>query len=691
MRRTAFLICLLIWSFGCSQKQNELEGFVESFKVDPGFSDKSAVEVERISDKLFRVNVTADLPKDTVCASMSVNILPAFKASFHWAPHLTPTDQHIISDHVFRAPALVMTNENKVLTLIPDLDARRDSPYRWYMDLNAPKNQLTIGLGDYKVKEHVLFQKKGNTAFKKGKASFAFFVMVDEGKEAVQNPWRRPLAFMWEKYGKQLAQEGKPVDKPLEAYVKHTYNWAFNTWEKAVWQEFELNGKKVGAPVFIVNYTQSPNYPGEVSEREFRSIFNQAWFSSLRSAQGLYRYGRRTGNQDYIRRANMTKELALSFPQTDGLFPAIVGTDMGQVEVKGKKYWRSKGWNTLYFGNSNRNPVTRDPKTSPLHILDMSFTAYQMLTWYEELEKDERLLEYAKTYANRLVKLQGSEGFYAVWLDFKTQKDLGLLRRSPETAMSAAFLFKLYGLTKDEQYKTSALKATKAMSEFVVPYGKWEDFETYWSCSRWGQNDLVDKKVERNNMYKQNTLSMYYVAEAMFEAYQLTKEKQYLGLGQRTVDELLMNQAVWQPPYMYVGVFGGFGVMNADGEWNDSRQALFADLFIRYGKLLDNREYIERGVVALKSSFSMMYCEENAQAKKQWEAVYPYFDEKDYGFMMENYGHGGYAGDKGSGIGKFTIYDWGNGAASETYMKIIDRYGEEILNLGNDKKEKVNV
>ena len=63
-------------------------------------------------------------------------------------------------------------------------------------------------------------------------------------------------------------------------YVKHTYKWAFDGWKKSVWQEFDLNGKKAGAPVFIVDVTQSPNYKGVRNEREFRSIWNQAWFSS---------------------------------------------------------------------------------------------------------------------------------------------------------------------------------------------------------------------------------------------------------------------------------------------------------------------------------------------------------------------------------------------------------------------------
>ncbi len=43
---------------------------------------------------------------------------------------------------------------------------------------------------------------------------------------------------------------------------------------------------------------------------------------------------------------------------------------------------------------------------------------------------------------------------------------------------------------------------------------------------------------------------------------------------------------------------------------------------------------------------------------------------------MENYGHGGENNAEGLGIGEFTIYDWGNGAAAESYNTMKDRYPE---------------
>jgi hypothetical protein len=657
----------------------KLSSYIQEIKVDSINEGKVDLSIKKIDKNLFKVKATLSLNKDVEIQGWAINIFPGFTGEFHWTPHLTPGNGFIISDHVFRAPALIMASNDKLLTLIPDLEAREKSNYRWYMDLDVEENKLVIGISDYVVQEHILFKKADKTILKAGELELSFYLMIDDDEEAIKNPWRRPLAFLWEKHGNELYEQGEPIKGSMEPYVKHTYNWAFNNWKHAVWQEFELNGKKVGAPVFIVNFTQSPNYTEPVNEREFRSIWNQAWFNSFRSAQGLYRYGKRSNNPEYIQKAQLTKELALAFPQTNGLFPGVIATEMERINIDGKSYNRSKGWEHYYFGNSNRNPFTRDSRKSPLHILDMSCTAYFMLCWYDELEKDERLLEYARKYGDGLLIYQDEKGFFPAWISPETYEPFDILAQSPETSKSITFLLKLSEITHDNKYRDAALKAMEAVITEIIPIGQWEDFETYWSCSKWGNKEYVGKKIARNNMFKQNTLSIYWTAEALMNTFELTGEKRFLDLGQRTIDELLMAQAVWQPPYMYVPVFGGFGVMNADGEWNDSRQALFSELIIRYGKTLGIEEYVQRGVAALKASFSMMYCPENPRTKKQWEIAFPFFNEKDYGFMIENYGHGGITSPQGEGIGGFTIYDWGNGAASEAYNKIIDNYGNDIF------------
>jgi len=656
---------------------SEVEGFIRSLHFDGVEGVEVSAEVRKLTQEHYHVQFDFTLEQAVSVDDWQVNLVPSFEPTFHWSPHLTPTDSHIVSQHAFRSPALIVANEQRQVKVIPDLDLLSVSPVKWYMDINAIKNELTIGLSEYKVVDHVLFEREKGMVFPEGTFSFGFYLFLETDQAELNNPFRSVLRFLWKNHGKPLYDAGEPTKEPLKTYVDHTYEWAFNRWD-AVYQEFELDGKTVGAPAFIVNVTQSPNFKGPVTEREMRSIWNQAWFSSIRSASGLYRYGKAFGRDDLVEKAKLAKELALSAPMTDGIFPAVINTEMEVIEVDGEWVHRSKGWETARWGNSNRNPFVTwgDVNDAPYHILDMSFTAYYLLCWYDELEKDERLLEYAEDYAKSLLNIQYSNGFFPAWLDLETLKPLDFLNDSPETSMSVTFLLKLYELTGNKEYKEAALKAIDAVIRYIIPTGQWEDFETYWSCSRYGSNNLVGKKILRNNMYKQCNFSMFWTAEALFECYRITKDKRYLRYGQRTLDEMLMTQASWQPPYMYVNVLGGFGVMNSDAEWNDARGSLFAEIILQYGELLGMPEYYERGISALKSSFVMMYCPENPRTKVQWEKTWPFFGPEDYGFTMENYGHNGRTSPEGLGMGEFTIYDWGNGAAAEAYNRILDKFGE---------------
>lgn len=685
--KTLFLALVLTVIFGSCNKENKqaslpklFSNYIASIHYSKLGSAEAQISYSEISKNILKVSVLFNL-KDTIKQNdWQVNITPSFTPVFNWAPHLTPTDEHIIAQHVFRSPALIVASNEKQLTVIPDLDLlQNDNPVDWYMDMDATRNKLTLGLSESEVREHVLYVRKPGAVYPPGEIKFGFYLLISDQKDDLFNPWRNVASFLWKNWGEKEYKNMVSNRKNLEQYVIHIYNWAFNSWKKSVWQEFNINGKQVGAPVFIVNTTQSPNYPGQVNEREFRSIWNQAWFSSLRSAQGLYRYARRVNNKELLNYALKTKELALSFPQKQGFFPGLIATEMQSVESDGKKYNKSKGWNTSYFGNSNRNPYTWDARLSPYHILDMSFTADQMLMWYTELEQDQRLLDYTIRYADALLKKQTEDGFFPGWLSLDSLKPMTHLNRSPESAASVSFLLNLYKITKNKVYLDSALKGMNAIIENIVMKGQWEDFETYWSCSRYGSDKLVGKKVDRNNQFKQNTLSIYWTAEALLNCYKVTGEPKYLKYGERTIDELLMYQATWQPPYIYVKAIGGFGVMNADGEWNDSRQSLFSELVIHYGKELNRTEYSQRGLAALRASFEMMYCGENPGTKEQWEKVWPFFGKEDYGFMMENYGHIGVTGSDGIGIGEFTIYDWGNGAASEAYNRIVDHFGKSFI------------
>ncbi len=707
-----FVFLVLITAIGCGKKRSPvfkkldltvdsktgiidisvpeiIKPFIHVMQCQYLGSSRPEIFLKEIDESKVHIRIIFNLDEPAQQDDWQINIEPAFQPDFHWSPHLTPSDEYIIDQHAFRSPALIVTSRSQSLVMIPDLDIMKiGTPVRWYLDLNAVDNLLTLGMSDYDVRRGLFFSRKPGAQYPSGELEIGFYVFFSREKESIENPWRSVLAFLWKNWGKDLFESDSPLNPDLEPYIEHTYNWAFDSWKEAVWQEFELDGKRVGAPVFIVNVTQSPNYHGKINEREFRSIWNQAWFSSLRSASGLYRYASRTAREDLLRKALLTKELAISAPQRKGFFKTVIATEMETIEIEGKKYNRSKGWGTAFWGNSDRNPVNRpsgesrirDAGIAPYHILDMSWTALLMLRWHQELEKDKRLLEYAENYAENLLELQDEAGFFPAWLNKDTLNPLGILDQSPETSMSVTFLLKLTEVTGREKYKQAAIRAMDAVCREIIPEGRWEDFETYWSSSSYGNDQLIGKKIIRNNMYKQNNFSMFWTAEALFEMYQASGEKEYLLTGQRVLDELLMTQASWQPPYMYVPVLGGFGVMNCDGEWLDSRQSLFAESIVEYGRELGIEEYIQRGLAALRASFVMMYCPENPVTKKQWEKMFPFFGPEDYGFTMENYGHGGRTNPEGEGMGVFTIYDWGNGAAAEAYNRMVDHYGIDFIN-----------
>ncbi|MCC6699356.1 MAG: hypothetical protein IT365_27270 [Candidatus Hydrogenedentes bacterium] len=617
-------------------------------------------------------------PAETVQQDeLSIPFDIVIEPDFWWAPHLTPEEGFCIAQHVFRSPALIAARGHDILVIVPDLNSTGEADQNpWFMDLDAPARKLWLGMTRTSVPLHVLYKKEPGMTFAPGPVQLGFYVTIyrDEGDPV--NPWGRVSQWLWEKWGSPLHAKGEPLRVPMDTFVRHTYTWAFDTWKDALWQEFSINGEKLGAPAFIVNVSQSPNYPGVWYQREFLSVWNQAWFSTLRVGAGMRRFATRTNDPALMERAEMIKRFTLAAPQRNGLFPSVYRTANKEVVVDGEKVLRPEPWDTAFWTNSNRVPWKSEVTDKWFHTLDASWTCLLLLRWYEEFEKDERLLAYVKNYADRLVTLQGASGFFPAWLHPETDAPWDQFRQSPETSMSVTFLLKLAAITGEDSYRDPALRAMDAVIRECAATGRWEDFETYFSCCTWGYPEYLGKRIERNAMYKQCNFSMFWTAEALLECYRATKDSRYLRWGRRTLDELSMTQQVWQPPFIQIPALGGFGVMNCDGEWNDSRECLFAELFMEYYRETGERHLFERGIAALKSAFVMMYCPENPTQKALYEKVHPFFGPEDYGFTMENYGHGGTASSEGEGIGPFTIFTWGNGAAAEARNRVRDHWGD---------------
>ena len=199
--------------------------------------DEGKVQVKVIDNNTLYLNISFSLDEITHQDNWEINIHPSFSPTFHWSPHLSPTENHVIDQHVFRSPTLIVADKKRSLVMIPDLDIMLEgTPVRWYLDLDAPDNILTLGMSKSYVSDHVLFEKEPGAIYPKGNVEIGFYLMLHENRASIDNPFREPLNFFWKKWGSSLYASGNPVGGDLKPYVEHTYNWAFNSWAKDVWQ-----------------------------------------------------------------------------------------------------------------------------------------------------------------------------------------------------------------------------------------------------------------------------------------------------------------------------------------------------------------------------------------------------------------------------------------------------------------------
>jgi hypothetical protein len=600
-------------------------------------------------------------------ATIALTVRHPFARARHvWVPHLTPAPENVAADAVFRAPAVLVADDALALALVPDVDdVATAHGWRAWLDYDHAVRTVTLAAGAFRLEGHVFYAREPLAGERAARAAekalvLRLHVLASAHAEDLENPYGLVARFVWARWGRPRFLARRP--RPLAPMLAHVARWAFapEGWAESVWQSVTLapeddargahgtpreSAPPMGAPVFIVDVTRHPSVPlAKRTWREPRSIWNQAWFSTQRAANGLLRYARQTGQDDLALRARQMTEIALAAPQADGLFPALlVADDEGR--------WR--------WSNSDRRPPSASARAC--HLASAAFTARMLLEWHA-LTGDARAGACAVRFANRLVRLQRPSGAFPGWVE-PDGRVPDALAEGPESAVGAALLFEL-------DLPGPAL-ATLRFLEGIAGEGRWEDFETYYSCAPWGAPELLGKRVVRNGIFKQNTLSIAWSAEAFFLAWRKTGDARHLALARRCLDELSLYQAVWDPPFLPAPALGGFGVMNADSEWNDARQSLFAPLYLAVGKATGDAELTERGIAAVRASFSMLYAPENPELVRAYEARFPFFGPETYGFMMENQGHG--AADP---IGTFTIYTWGNGSALATAAAVRDRFPE---------------
>lgn len=594
------------------------------------------------------------------------------RPDFLWTPNLRPQDDQVIGDHVFRSPAVILQHKELFAALVPDLDTlveQRPMPTILNLDLksgatNAPL--FAYGFADYVPVDHPHTYYRHDTTMTRRigipKLRYGFQLFLS-AQAPHKRGYRRIAQYLWSRYGHRYLQSPQPQVMPFVEYAKSCYPAAFSYIANEKnglkgWQEFELDGQKVGG--VISGWGQDTG-----------NIPNQAWFCNLRSAWGMHWFGKRMKDAELTRKAELMLELALAGPEDDGLFPSCF--NVLNREWIGN-YWK---FDTTWV-NSFARDVTgagwkirpQDYTTAYYQTASASWKCIWLLRWYRDFVQHPRILPYCKRYAEFLLAHTDKSGCVPAWFT-KDLKSCKQLRFNAEGGVHAWFLAELYGLTRDSRYLDAAERMIGFLTKQIIPQQKWYDFETFYSVSPKPEG-MFD---QHSGQWPQSTLSIHWAAGALAKLYEVTRKNQYLTTGMNVLDYLSFYQNVWPIQHLRSAyTFGGFGVQNTDSEHNDARQSQFGDTYFDYYRLTGKPEYFERGVAAIRTSLALV----NLKAViRNMICINPRYPE---GLEPENFGHGG-TDSQGGRSG----FDRGEGSALAGVAYAIAMYGSVYIDLKHQR------
>jgi len=583
---------------------------------------------------------------------------------------LLPAQDQIIGDRAFHAPAVIVQKGNLFAALVPDLndinkyaivspDARRtlDIPRNIFsapfeddkytmptgLDLNVQsglteKPILTYGLMDNIIAHHIRYQRVNDSTMvrtlTKNKVQYGFDLFV--GADVAENVgFQRVTAHQWKMFGHPVYMNRAHLATPFEEYfrivdsitfhpIRSKLSGAFNTSgrntmvqdidvplkgfeDMGSWLQFEMNGLPVGG------YRSAIPWWNDV-------IHNSTFWNNARDASGFYFWGQQLNKPEFIDRAKRIINFCLSAPRNEqGLFATLYNAN-------------TKSWG-LQFSDPPHGKNEFFLRSSDSYELPaMSKTAAHLVDYYLRCEKDDRIVDYLKPYADWLLTAIDQRGAVPSYVTNKMEHS-PILLYSAQPAASMWFLAAYYNATKEDKYREGARRIAGFLEKEIFPEAKWVDMEQYFSCGKKPlefERDVWQHQVVRGN------LANIWACEGFAALYEATGEPRYLKMGEQAVDYVSFSQCVWEPHFIYTAFpFGGFTADNSDNATMlDARQAEMVKPYIWYGKTLGRQDLLERGIAAAKSSAVLM----NLPSHKE-NNIYRHTNIYPYGLGPENIDH----------------------------------------------------
>jgi hypothetical protein len=570
-----------------------------------------------------------------------------------WVPHLCPEPDDVAADHAFRSPVGAIEDRRARVILLPDIQllaAERALPAAFVANLRLTPPRVSYGLCASRPRPHVFFQRDRSGGTMRA-VRFGLRVIAESaGEAALESSCARRV---WRFVGAEQAERAAPQALPFAEHARRGYDAVADEWV-----DTEVNGTSAGGPLLF-------NDSGTAT-------FFQAWYNALRSAIGLALLGRRLASEEYLRRARQIVALADALPEGE-LWPTFYDHE--------RRRWWGVGEDFVFAW------VTRDPELLRFyHLADVCETAHWMLAWHHLVEPHAGFAHRVRRLARFLAAVQAEDGAIPSYFAVDGLLPRPQLQRVAQCAVAGPVL--VYG-----QQRAAAARLADFLCRAVVPTREYFDYETFLSCS-YKAPGFADPHT---GIPPQSTLAMLWTARCLLDCTRNAvgteeQRQRWLEGARRAVDQLCLYQQMWEPPFLSYRGFGGFGVMNSDGEWSDARQSLCALVLCDASRAFGEPEYFRRGVAALRAGFALQAVPENraicptvfdgacpnwprgSDWEFRWERPAAEMARMPAGKSIENYGHGGY-----DSPGTRSSFDWGEGSAAACALMATEQYGDVCI------------
>jgi hypothetical protein len=517
-------------------------------------------------------------------------------------------------DAQYKAPLILAQADQAALGIVPDLavldrDALRRCNHA--LDLDVPVGpKLAVGFMPAKEAYHSVYSIDADRTWTLDRpVENAYYLLVTAIAEPGQ-AFRQAVRFHWTRFGR--AQQAIAAGQQQGTDPRYQKLTLWDEWRKTVWTE------ESRATWLSVTLPDGSTGGGALTRRwgPGPSVYLSSWFNTLRTSYGMSLYAQRAGNDELLKLASQTVNLALQAPGKDGAFKCIA------VPTEGGK-------NTLWAAGDGGGGSTQDGFLG----YDMCWTGYWLLKWRDAgLSQHDHILARCRELAGFMITRQESGGMFPTRFAEDGSVETEASRKvKAETGAVLLFLLELYKQDPNPDYLASAKKAMLFLQREVIPLRQWYDFETFWSCSP------RDARFDaRSGQWPANDLALTQTVAAYLLAHRITGDPQYLETGVRLLDYLLLYQQCWTNPVIDgltspAMLLGGFTSQNSDAEWSDARQSQIGNILLDYYRATGNVEYLERGIAALRAQFPVS--------------------------PSENWAHTGYGGKAG-----VSSFHWGTGS-----------------------------